>query len=177
MDLNESQGVTDSDGIAFAGNPARFGQPLAGLGIPFTFGKSLREGRLVLDNAYGSELLPLRVPLRAEYFTGGAWVTNTLDHCSSYAAADVSLGNYQGGLAAGETALSGVGVLVGGQAAGGAPFSLSAPGLGNQGSADLTLNLATRPWLRSGGVDPGARASFGLFKGNRRTIYQREVVQ
>ncbi len=172
-----SQGVTDSDGIAFAGNPARFGQPLAGLGIPFSFGKGVREGRLVLDNAYGSELLPLRIPLRAEYFTGSAWTTNTLDNCSGYAAADFSLSNYQGGLAAGETTLSGAGALIGGLAAGGTPLSLSAPGAGNQGSVDLTLNLATRPWLRPGGVDPNARASFGLFKGNRRTIYQREVVQ
>ena len=170
-----AQGVTDADGIAFAGNPARFGQPLAGLGIPFTAGKTIREGRLVLDNAYGSELLPLRVPLRAEYYTGSDWVTNTLDSCSSYAAADLTLNNYQGGLAAGETIPSGAGVLFGGLVSAGSPLLLSAPGVGNQGSVDLTL--VADPWLRSGGLDPSAKANFGLFRGNRRTIYQREIVQ
>lgn len=172
-----TQGVTDTDGIAFAGNPARFGQAVAGLGIPFTAGKTIREGRLVVDNAYGSELLPLRVPLRAEYYNGSDWLTNTLDSCSSYAAADLTLNNYQGGLAAGETIPSGAGVLSGGLVSAGSPLLLSAPGVGNQGSVDLTLGLALRPWLRSGGLDPSAKANFGLFRGNRRTIYQREIVQ
>ena len=172
-----TQGVTDTDGIAFAGNPARFGQAVAGLGIPFPAGKTIREGRLVLDHAYGSELLPLRIPLRAEYYTGGDWVTNTLDNCSSYAAADLTLNNYQGGMAAGETIPSGAGVLFGGLVSPGSPLLLSAPGVGNHGSVDLTLGLALRPWLRSGGLDPSAKANFGLFRGNRRTIYQREIVQ
>lgn len=39
-----------------------------------------RFGRLSLSNAFGSEFLPLRVPVLAQYWTGNGWVKNDLDH-------------------------------------------------------------------------------------------------
>ena len=44
---------------------------------------TLRYGRLRLLAAYGSERLPLRVPVRAEHFNGTAWQLNTADSCTS----------------------------------------------------------------------------------------------
>jgi hypothetical protein len=65
---------------------------------------------------------------------------------------------------------------------------LSAPGANNQGSVDVSVNLATRPWLLGrwfspptnpdGDVNtlydenPTARATFGIYRD--RTIYRRE---
>jgi len=43
----------------------------------------LRFGRLRLVNTYGSELLDIRVPLRAEHYTGGGWGLNTNDSCTA----------------------------------------------------------------------------------------------
>ena len=54
----------------------------------------IRSGRLRLLGAYGSNLLPLRVPLRAEYYAAsGVWNTNTSDSCTTPAAANFALGN------------------------------------------------------------------------------------
>lgn len=44
---------------------------------------SFRYGRLRLLNVYGSELLDVRVPLRAEFYTGTGWSLNTADSCSA----------------------------------------------------------------------------------------------
>jgi len=53
----------DADGVAFAGNPAKFGDATAGNGIAFSAGKAQRFGRLRLQNAYGPDALALRVPV------------------------------------------------------------------------------------------------------------------
>ncbi len=55
-------------------------------------GTELRWGRLIISNVFGSELLPLPVPITAQYFSGGLFQTNTLDNCTTYQAADASLG-------------------------------------------------------------------------------------
>ena len=50
----------------------------------------IRFGHLRLLNAYGSELLPLRVEYRAEYWDGNRWRTNTEDNCSGITADNVA---------------------------------------------------------------------------------------
>ncbi len=66
-------------------------------------------------------------------------------------------------------------------------ISLSAPGSGNDGSVDLTLDLSTAigaglPWLQfdwngDGTVDnPICTATFGIYQGSPRLIYTRESV-
>ena len=72
--------VVDSDGVSSSG---------------YTEGSTtIRSGRLHLLNAYGSPLLPLRVPLRAEYYASGTgWVTNTADSCTSPPASAFTLGS------------------------------------------------------------------------------------
>lgn len=64
--------ATDSDAVSSAdGSPVVEG------------GSMLRAGRLRLLNTYGSELLPLRVPVRSEFYTGNGWSLNTADSCTA----------------------------------------------------------------------------------------------
>jgi MSHA biogenesis protein MshQ len=159
----------------------------------------IRWGRIQLQNAYGSERLPLSVPLVLQYWNG-SWQKNAADSCTSVAGAHFTWAFPAGtaprvnNLAACESAVTVTGT---------APsytVSLSAPGLGNAGWADLTLNLgataigsacttvnagtgysgvattANAPWLQynwTGTVgNPSARATFGVYKSP--LIYRRE---
>jgi MSHA biogenesis protein MshQ len=54
---------------------------------------TIRSGRLHMFNAYGSELLSLRVPLRVEYYTGSGWALNTADACTTIPTAAVAIGS------------------------------------------------------------------------------------
>lgn len=145
---------------------------------------AIRNGRLRLDNAYGSELLPLRVPVRAEYHSGTRWLANTADSCTSVPAGAIAL---SGGIAANTSAssvtlASGVGTL-----------TLAKPSPSATGIVDLAVNLgasgsdqsclgthggtaANLPWLQfawcSGKLDPNARVKFGSPKAPY--IYLRE---
>lgn len=160
----------------------------------------VRFGTLKLDNAYGSELLPLRVPLRAMYWNGTAWVTNTFDSCTTIPNQrnNFAIGNQQGTLTAGNYGatkipaaalplINGLGTLV-----------LAAPNAGTSGGLDIALNLgatagdancigggfpaatagASQAWLRGKwcGIDftrdPNARVRFGSPKAPY--IYLRE---
>ncbi|MDZ7661486.1 LamG domain-containing protein [Thiohalophilus sp.] len=61
--------ATDGDGVSSSG---------------YTEGQlNIRSGRIALDNAYGSELEDLQVPMFAQYYDGSAFVTNTLDECDN----------------------------------------------------------------------------------------------
>ncbi|MDY6978300.1 MAG: LamG domain-containing protein [Pseudomonadota bacterium] len=42
---------------------------------------NLRSGRIALDNAYGSELADLQIPMFAQYYDGDNFVNNTADIC------------------------------------------------------------------------------------------------
>ena len=197
-ELSLAINVVDADGVAYAGNPARFGTASAGNGIAFSSGKQMRFGRLRIGNANGSQLLPLKVQIQAQYWdstgAGNSFITNTADSCIALAAAHIALGNYQKNLNACEAS-----VTVGSFAGGRSTVQLSAPGNGNNGSVDLTANLgaggsgttciagaatpvtgANRAYLQgnwSGGAydqNPIARAAFGVYRGAEEIIYFRE---
>jgi MSHA biogenesis protein MshQ len=146
---------------------------------------TLRYGRLQLLNAYGSELLALPVPLRAQYWNGIAWVTNADDSCTSITAPtsgagltfypEVAAGVMGNHLSAAETAASvnASGKLVSGSAG----LKFSKPGSGNSGYVDISIPLASKPWVQfpwggGGNVNPSGRATFGIYKS--RLIYSRE---
>ncbi len=103
-----------------------------------------RFGRLYLQNAYGSDLLALAVPLEAQYWSGASFARNPLDSCSSVAVANVNLINYQGGITATNMGLSHV-TAVAPFAAGLSNVSLSKPSPAPtaMGSLDLILNLGS----------------------------------
>lgn len=145
----------------------------------------MRSGRLQMQNAYGSELLDLPLPLLAQYWNGSAWARHIDDSCTTITAPSAGAGltfypevaaNLPGNhLSATETTVtvSATGKLV----AGDGQLKFSRPGLGNAGYVDLSIPLALQPWLQypwlgAGNVDPKARATFGIFKSP--LIYRRE---
>ena len=178
LNINVYANPTDSDGVTVA-TPTVINTGL----------EPLRYGRLQLQNAYGSELLALPVPLQAQYWTGSYYATNTADACTAIAMSSIQMGNYHTNLVACNTVISPTGTvtLVAGKLPG-AGLVLSKPGAGHSGSVDLDLNLgatatgntcvsgsqsgasaANLPWF---GTDPTARATFGIYKSP--LIYRRE---
>lgn len=151
-------------------------------------GTEIRYGRLVIDNAYGSELIPLPMVFRVEYYdhitptspTSGFKVNaldnNTTSACvgSSLASANVTLSNYQLNLNAGESVLSSISPIQNGLGS----LVFSAPGTGNQGLMQVTLTVPA--WLQydfngDGSADmPSAVATFGVSAGSDVLFYQRE---
>jgi MSHA biogenesis protein MshQ len=157
---------------------------------------AMRSGRLRLQNAYGSELLALPIPLEAQFWApGGFYATNTLDNCTVVPASSIVMNGWTSALNACETQLAPAGNLA---LANGkflslvAPFgpglTLTRPGAGNSGNVNLTINVgaaafgntcispastaataANMPWF---GLNPGAKATFGIHKSP--LIYRRE---
>jgi len=164
---------------------------------------TIRSGRLNIENAFGSELDDLAVPVSVQYFDGNGYVTNTLDStCTSISLTlsdpDSSDALTNGaGDSAGQTCIwdddaeSGssncsAGSLLPGPVseqfaepplAGNFNTWLKAPGAGYTGNMDIN---GTAPvwlqydWTGSGLSNPSGRASFGLFRGDDRIIYWRE---
>lgn len=177
--------IRDSDNVLATGFPLTL-QP-TGIGIRF--------GRIALNNAYGSELLDLNVPLQAEYFAGSSvgYVTNTLDHCTALAVSDLSLSS-----AVESAQTDGDIQVLAGQTSqatlANSPFLAGEAGLrfcppgspacaatsGNVGSIDIEASAPAHlqfDWDNDGAYDdnPTGRASFGLYPGDVRQIYLREV--
>ncbi|WP_232411257.1 MULTISPECIES: DUF6701 domain-containing protein [unclassified Methylophilus] len=151
---------------------------------------AFRFGRLAVTSAHGSELLPLSVPIEAQYWNGTGFKRNINDSCTTIPLSSIVMTNYRGNLNACETQLTGAssmnkGVLY---------MRLSAPGVTgttpNTGSVDLEVNLRAAgggemtcnsasqsaatsgsiPWF--GATDPIGRATFGIYKAP--IIYMRE---
>jgi MSHA biogenesis protein MshQ len=163
--------IRDSDGVTANGMPTSF----------FPAGTEIRYGRMVTDNAYGAETLPLPILMRTEFFDGASFVPNSDDSCTAIDATNMKLRDFSGNLE-GDTAVSGSGSITNGFTN---ALSLSAPGAGNEGSLylDYDLDTAYLSWLQfdwnGDGVadnNPSAKATFGIFKGNSRLIYMRELV-
>ncbi len=159
------------------------------------------SGRLQLQNAYGSEFLKLTIPAQIQYWNG-TWQQNNADTCTNIPATAFSW-NFPAGTASRPNNLAACKTRV--VVTGTAPspvVTLDAPGAGNAGWADLTLNLGSgslaansqcvavggagpadiginMPWLQFNwtGVtgNPKARATFGTFgKNTNPLIYRRE---
>jgi hypothetical protein len=183
--------VIDLD-AASASNPVTFG---AGSGIAFSTGANQYYGRLSLQNALGSELLDLAMPLTTQYYFNATqgFVINTSDTCT--AAPTINFNNYLLNLQSGETCVrdsGSPGASVQGCAAAasnrysptasGGAFNpiLAAPGAGNSGALMI---IATAPtWLQylwnlgsGSNSSPTGLATFGVFPGSPTRIYQREV--
>lgn len=183
-DISLSINILDADGIAATTNPVMFGAATAGNGISFDHGNTMRWGRVSLKNAYGSELLPLSMPLRTEYFDGTSFVQNTGDGCTLLALTQLVQNNgtttvtvdqpIAVGSGSSQATLDHIPML-----AGDAGLTFSAPG--SNGYIQVRADLTLLPWLRydwdgDGSHDdgPAARASFGLYKGRPGMIYMRE---
>ncbi len=127
-----------------------------------------RYGRLHIDNAYGSELLNLSMPVSAQYWNTTGYATNRLDSCSALPASDFTLSDYRRGITtanmpashitAGTTLVNGTGRVV-------LKKPSTAPVI--TGSVVLKSNSAILP----GG---GGRGTFGVYKAGP-VIYVRET--
>jgi MSHA biogenesis protein MshQ len=180
--------VIDSDGVS-ASNPVSFSN------IAFSGSNEQRYGRIAFRNAVGSELLNLPVPMRAEYFLNtSGFVQNSSDACTT--GITLALANYGGNLNSGETCLinngtpgvGGVWCAAGGLAseqfkmppiAGDFIAVLRAPGTNNDGT--VTVTTVVPSWLRFdwnaavlGFENPSGVATFGIFKGDAKRIFQAE---
>jgi len=191
--------ISDTTEAGVIGNPATIGSVLTracfngggtcaapGSGIAFDSaagglpGNEFRYGRLRIANANGSELIALPAPMLTEYWSGSAWVPNTRDFCTAVTTPQVTLSNYQRNLSTGETTPTIAGPMV----AGNRSIVFSAPGSGNSGSVDLTIDLsaagANLPWLQGAWTgstftqNPAARATFGNFAAPSPVIFRRE---
>jgi hypothetical protein len=168
-------------------NPVVFGAPSAGNGIGFSGTKEQRWGRIALANAYGSELMPLSVPLYTEYYDGRNFIKNLADNSTVInLATQLSLNN-------GSTTKAGNQAITIGTTGSttatltNSPFSGGDAGLAFSaanayGYVDLSLLNTIDSWLlfdwNANGLHddlPTAQVNFGLYKGNNKQIYFREV--
>lgn len=135
-------------------------------------GVKVVSGRVMVPSAYGSELLKLPVKnVKVQYYNGPGWVTSSTDNTvlltNNVATANClkNLGNPSPAckpiVTVSSVALTnGVGLI-----------TLNAPGVGNYGSVDLTLNQGGWPaWLPS----TTGRACFGSCGPRSPVIYLRE---
>jgi MSHA biogenesis protein MshQ len=149
----------------------------------------LRFGRLVIGSAAGSELLPVTVPLRTEYFNGTMFVINEDDNCTGLdLAVDIELSNPEtmgGAPQPGDTTMtvnSGSSDITSGDpvtfTGGQATLTFSPPGANNTGYIDIqsTLDYLLDDTDDDGNFDdnPTGRATFGVFEGPGTYIYIRE---
>ncbi|HEY9109750.1 MAG TPA: DUF6701 domain-containing protein, partial [Roseateles sp.] len=163
----------------------------------------LRFGRLRLQNGIGAANRPLNLPLEAQYWSGTAYSTNTLDSCTRVSATNLSFGNLRRTLVASDAAMVGSTVTV---SSGRGLVTLAAPASGHVGTLDVAilLDAATPPadascpksqagwtaakaatvgasqpalrglWCGAAFSDPSARATWGLYRGADGVVYQRE---
>ena len=144
-------------------------------------GVEIRFGRLLLKNSFGSETSDLPLPMQVEYFNGTEFVLSSNDDCTSYDAANISTINtnttnsLDPALTSGQ---GGIGSFISGKTQ---EIELKAPGARNRG--DLRVSYDAYDWLKfdwnnSGTYqNPSAIATFGLYRGNDRIIYMREVLK
>ena len=162
-------------------------------------GVEIRFGRAQLENSYGPETSNLPQPLSVNYFKDGQYIVAEDDKCTPYNATEMSLTNIDLINFSLVPALPAI-TPVSGQFIDGTPpgmiraIELTAPGAGNTGQ--VCVSYAIAPWLQyKWATDPGnlqcpftstdvdglfndnpfSMATFGIFRGNDRIIYQREI--
>jgi len=182
--------LKDGDGITLANND--MDSASSGACASCTAKKvgstAMLDGRLWLNNAYGSEMLPLTVPVRTQYWTANGWVQNTADSCTLLKTPTSTNGGLvfsaqtpRNQLAAGETTatVNGSGGGTGVVSAGDGKLVLSAPGKNNYGVVDIVSAIlagngspALSTWLPPSTTS--ARACFGTCGPRSPIIYLRE---
>ena len=174
---------TDSDGITVPSYNLDTSVPSDSNDRELLATTKIRFGRLNIENAHGSELLALLVPMQTEYYNGTNFVTNTDDTCTPINAAQLSFNSGTNPIMVG-SGTSTASIVNSPLALGLAGLSLSAPGANNTGFIDITSSIfiSSFPWLTydwdgDGSHDdsPSARATFGIYKGYSNQIYFREV--
>ncbi len=128
----------------------------------------LLDGRMQLINAYGSELLPLHVPAKIQYWTANGWQVNVADTCTALVV-PTAISGLSNTLKDKTTASLVTPILSGDR-----KVKLSAPGAGNVGLVDIAGSIlrGSNTWLTL--PVPMARACFGACGPRSPVIYLRE---
>jgi MSHA biogenesis protein MshQ len=190
-----TNGPINTSNISGGVTGALFG---GGGGIAFDSGNLFYFGRMHMNNANGSELLPLSVSINTQYYNGSTFVPNGADNCTTLTLASAGEGNYFGNIVAGTTTPSFASLIFAG---GTNTLTLSKPGAGKTGALDLVINLEKPPTAPSTCIatpagttganlpflldvqscsagsynkDPTAHATFGIYNNNQNSIYLRE---
>lgn len=152
----------DPDGVRIA----TYNIDTANLGSPnhaLVGTTAIRYGRLNIDSAYGSELLPLTIKVAAQYWNGKSYATNVLDSCTPVSAIamdtyldGINIANLPASKLSGAGLASGIGKLV---------LRKPDPVPAKKGSVMLRSPF---PYLPGSG-----RATFGVYKSGP-VIYTRE---
>lgn len=131
-------------------------------------GAKVVSGRIKVANAYGSEKLPLTVPVTIQYWDGAKWVLSSTDgvtqiNTNLVAAGGNLVASIVSGLGSGVSA-SGAGLktVTGGQLQN---FTVNRPNV--TGVVDLSFNAPA--WL----LQKAGQATFGIYKGSDLFIYTR----
>ncbi|MDX1443055.1 MAG: DUF6701 domain-containing protein [Gammaproteobacteria bacterium] len=144
----------------------------------------VRSGRLAVSGGTAITTNDAQVPVLVQTWQDDgsgifAWLTHDDDtSCTSLAGSDLSLENFTGDLASGETSITNFTFTAPSGSA-----TLAAPGSGNAGSVDLRYDLSARTWLRfdadsDGTLDDatGTVRFFEIFATEDGFIYRREVI-
>ncbi|MGK5063096.1 DUF6701 domain-containing protein [Janthinobacterium sp. LB3P112] len=127
------------------------------------------SGQWQVAHGYGSELLPVKLPLQVQYWNGKKWVTNLLDSISAIKKPDVVLANCKKTLDCAKLAADDrTYTVVQGALPQSNRLTLLAPGAGNTGSVDVSVG--SHPYL---GSTVGI-VVFGVLKSGP-VIYLREM--
>lgn len=171
---------TDTTPVVYSGNPFVFNG--SGSGIAFNNGASFYHGRLLVQNAYGSEIAPLQVPMNVQYYNASQFVNNTVDSCTQISSSTSILLTDP---VAPQTGVSTTASLPQPGFMNGASYILlSAPNASGQKNIEVNLDAAgaNLPWLKfdwpflmsTAYENPQAQANFGVYQGEPRIIYQQE---
>lgn len=174
--INMQINIQDDDNVRYSANPVEFNS------IIFQGGDVFYQGRMILNNNFGSEFVILNIPYTVEYYDGSAYVTNNIDSCTQLLDNDVLLSSDPDTMSSIATVIP----ITGGIGS----ITLSKPTPhGSSGYIDLEIDLspsgANLPFLRhdwpydnnSDGVyddNPRARATFGIYDGEQAIIYIKE---
>ena len=177
--------ITDSDGTSAKDDDT---DEQNGILTLHPLGVEVRFGRWTIENGFGPETSPIAMPMYVQHWNGSTFVSNELDSFTSFDSSLDSDNPSSGAvisdlmLAPATTTVSGKGTFFEGETR---QVVLSPPDPSKQGAVTLGFNVPE--WLQydwdnaDNNFDgpyvgnPSATATFGLYRGNDRIIYWREV--
>ena len=192
-DINlQIKSVIDKDGVTANDADGDFdgGDPANALDTVLTLepiGVEIRFGRAFLANSFGPETSTLPQELAVQYFQDDNYILAADDICSLYNSDKISFG------VTNEVAISVINIPpVNGKfddlldEPDGITRAIVLPASGTDNRGEVEVIYGIYPWLeydwswdgvsaKEFNEDPSATATFGLFRGNDRIIYQREV--
>jgi len=157
-------------------------------------GVPIRFGRAQLENSYGPETSALPQDLSVNYFEDGQYRVAKDDYCTPYNSSEMAITNIDLSSTIPETNIVNGKFITEGSPGETRKIELTAPGIGNTGRVCVSYEIY--PWLQykwaidennlqcpfvKADVDslfndnPRAVATFGIYRGNDRIIYQREI--